>query len=161
MEDLNGNENFVGVTIPQEVLAAQKAKRKRHRSVRQLPVYRDTSQLKEIIISFMAEGPRKYAKFFDSLICTVSEAKKCIAMATICRDTYSMQDNQDFARILIEDTLDDVRILKDKNVISDLQQKRVKKLATKITSQLIAWRDSVDSQGVGSIQNVEFKNSEL
>lgn len=148
-----------GVVVPDSVIAAQHEKRQhRQRTLRQIPVYRKASELKSWLLGVMTNAPRKYAKFFDITLSTVTEAKKCIALADVCSNVADKIDNLSFAGVLAEDALDDIFTLKAIGVISDSQQKHAKKMVQSVTAQLVAWRSSI-SQGLGSDTAIERKEA--
>lgn len=145
MEKENG-----GVVVPQEIVASSEEKKKSRRTLRQLQVYRDVSNLKYMVVCTMNGAPRRLAKYFDEILVTVSDAKKCIGMGEATHDVMERCANLDMARVLVEDITDDFVILEKLGTVGNKQLKGVKKMAQGIAAQLIRWRDSEikRSQGI-------------
>lgn len=148
MEQGTGNGAGGGVVIPQEAVADSNAKKKAHRTLRQLPIYRDMANLKYMVVSLYDRVPRRLTKYIDTMLATVSEAKKCVGLAEA---TKSMDDRAQYltlARVFVEDIQDDVIILFKKNVISKSLENQMKGQVRAIVAQCVAWRDYTNGQGV-------------
>lgn len=137
-----------GVAIPKDAIENSEEKKRRSRTMRQLPVYRDMANMKYLIVSIAGRGPRKYAKYYDEMVITASDAKKTLALALTLRDNQSRCDNLDYARTMMEDLQDDMMILHRLEVIGKTEKKKVRKLAQGIIAQLVALRDYTRSQGI-------------
>ena len=136
-----------GVEIPQETVAQSAEKKRQHRTLRQLPVYRDMANLKYMVVRLYERTPRKLTKYLDTTLSTVCEAKKCVGLGEATRNPNERADYLSMARIFIEDVQDDLTILARLNVIDKKTEKQVKQLARGIVAQCVAWRDYENSQG--------------
>jgi hypothetical protein len=65
-----------GVVISQETIASSEQKKRAHRTLRQMPIYRDMANLKYFVVCLYDKVPRKYTRYIDGILMTVSEAKK-------------------------------------------------------------------------------------
>lgn len=67
-----------GVYIPQEAVESSKAKKKARRTLRQLPIYRDASNLVSMVVDLYdaKDMPKRMTKYIDSVLLTVKEGKK-------------------------------------------------------------------------------------
>lgn len=137
-----------GVTIPPATVEASKEKKRKGRTLRQMPVWRDLANLKYLVVKMQSKAPRKLTKFFDQMLMTVSEAKKCVGMANANREKESVAEWLDFARVLTEDVHDDITILRQLNQIDRDTEQKMKSLAKGITAQCAALRDYTRGQGV-------------
>ena len=72
--------------VPQETINASKEYKKKHRTLRQLPLYRDMANFKYLVAKMLSKCPRKLTKFYDGMLMTVSEAKKCVGLGEASRD---------------------------------------------------------------------------
>lgn len=139
--------------VPQQTAQASKAKKRQRRTLSQLQVYRDVSNMKFLVAKQMLTAPRKLAKFYDELLMTVSEVKKSIGLADASRDTETRIWYQDCALVLIQDVQDDFTILHNLDEVSTDRWKKTKALAKGIAAQLIAWRDYTRGEGAKSEGN--------
>jgi hypothetical protein len=137
-----------GVVVPQEVVERSKELKRRHKSARQTQVYRDMANLKYIIVRMMADSPRKYAKYFDEMLVTVSNAKQSLSLALESGDAATRSENLSYAKVMTEDLQDDAVILHQLGVISKEQKKAIRKLAQRISGQTVRLRDYFKSQGI-------------
>lgn len=144
-----------GVYIPQEAVESSKAKKKARRTLRQLPIYRDASNLVSMVVDlYDAEGmPKRMTKYIDSVLLTVKEGKKCIGLAEASRDAKERAEYLKIARVLIEDVYDDIIILSHKNKISKEVEKRMKAQAQSVVAQCVAWRDYTNDQGASIVNS--------
>lgn len=138
-----GNE---GVVVPKETIEDSKAKKKAKRTLRQLPIYRDTSNLKYMVVSLYNIVPVRMTKYIDSMVVTISEAKKCVGLAESSSGAERAQYLK-VARVFIEDIQDDATILTKLNIISKEKDKQMKAQARSIIAQCVAWRDYTNGQG--------------
>ena len=169
-----------GVVIPQLTVEESNTKKsKGKKTLAQLPVYRASANLKYIVATLMANSPRSLTKFFDQMLCTASEVKKTIGMASISRNPEERAWYLDCGCVLVQDLSDDFTTLRriekpskkkggnddagdaDKThrvplVGKDLDNK-VKSLLKSIRSQLVAWRDYTMNEGVNSLTDSERK----
>ena len=137
-----------GVNVPQEVVTQSKEIKKRHRSARQTEVYRDISNLKYVIVKLMSDAPRRYAKYFDEMLVTVSNAKQSLALALEDGSEESRRENLSYSKVMIEDIQDDAVILHQLGVINKADKKVIRKLAQQIAGQAVRLRDYFKSQGM-------------
>lgn len=144
---MNMEEEFDGVFIPQEAIAGSNAKKKERRTLRQLPIYRDMSNLKSMIVDLYDILPRKMTKYADTTLGTACEAKKCIGLAEASRDSEERSDYLKTARVFVEDIIDDATILFHKKRIDKKKEKQIKDQARKVVAQCVAWRDYTNDQG--------------
>ena len=114
--------------------------------MRQLPIYRDTSNLKYMIVSLYKIVPVRLTKYIDSMVATISEAKKCVGLAESSSGAERAQYLK-VARVFVEDIQDDATILKKLNVIGKEKDKQMKAQARSIIAQCVAWRDYTNGQG--------------
>ncbi len=141
------NENKV--VIPQEVVEQSKEKKRSHRSMRQTQIYRDAANLKYLIVQAMADAPRKYAKYFDEMLVTVSNAKQSLALALESGSESVRTENLSYAKVLAEDIMDDSVIMAQLGIIGKDRKKAIKRLAQKVAGQAVKLRDYFKSQGIG------------
>ena len=139
-----------GVVIPQETVEDSKKKRKNHRSLRQTEIYRDVKNLKHEIAKLMCFSPHKMLKFYDAMLVTVSNAKQSLALSLddIRISEEERRANISYAKVMIEDLLDDAESLHKLGIINKENYKTVKKLAQKIAGQCVRLRDYFNSQGI-------------
>lgn len=138
-----------GVVIPQEIIEQSDAIKRQKRTLRQTQVYRDMANLKFIIVGMMASAPRRYAKYFDQMVLTVSNAKQSLAMGLgVKNDPEHRREDLSYALVMIEDLEDDMVILNNLSVIGKKDKKRTRKLAQGIAAQIVRLRDYFGSQGV-------------
>ena len=137
-----------GVKIPQEIVEKSKEKKRSHRTLRQTQVYRDISNLKYLIVQSMGNAPRKYAKYFDEMLVTVSNAKQSIALALEAGDDSSRADNLNYAKVMVEGIVDDAVIMEQLGIISKDRKKSIKRLAQNVSGQTVRLRDYFNSQGI-------------
>lgn len=121
-----------GVKIPQEIIEQSKAKKREHRSMRQTQIYRDAANLKYLIVQSMTDAPRKYAKYFDEMLVTVSNAKQSLALALESGSEAARADNLSYAKVMVEDIIDDLTILSQLGVIGKERKKSMRRLAQKV-----------------------------
>ena len=107
----------------------------------------------------MIAAPRSVTKFFDQLLCSISEAKKAVGMADISRNAADRAWYIDCARVMLQDVCDDIQTLRHIEVprkgevvaiplaSNDLYNK-AKAVLKSINSQLVAWRDYTNNEGV-------------
>ena len=57
-----------GVAVPQEIVADSTAKKRAKRTLRQLPIYRDASNLKYMVVCLYDIVPRKLTKYIDAML---------------------------------------------------------------------------------------------
>lgn len=138
-----------GVKIPQEIIEQSKEKKRSHRSMRQTQIYRDVANLKYLIVQSMTDAPRKFAKYFDEMLVTVSNAKQSLALALEVGSEQARIDNLSYAKVLAEDILDDAVILEQLGVIGKDRKKSIRRLAQKVSGQAVKLRDYFKSQGIG------------
>lgn len=137
-----------GVTVPQGTIEDSTAKKKAKRTLRQLPIYRDASNLKYMVVCLYDTVPRNLTKYIDAMLSTVCEAKKCIGLAESSRDPEERAHYLRIARVFFEDLQDDATILSRKNLISKEKEKQMKAQARSVVAQCVAWRDYTNEQGV-------------
>lgn len=138
------------VMIPQEIVEQSKEMKRSHRSARSTPVYRDAANLKYLIVQLMASAPRKYAKYFDEMLITVSNAKQSLAFALEGGSEASREGNLSFAKVLIEDIMDDAIIMNQLGIIGREKKKTIRRLAQKVSGQAVKLRDYYKRQGIGN-----------
>lgn len=139
-----------GVMIPQETVLDSNAKKKAHRTLRQLPIYRDMANLKYMVVCLYDTVPRKMTKYIDAMLLTVCEAKKCVGLAESTRNPDERAQYLTLARAFVEDTQDDVTILFKKNIISKHTERQMKAQVRSIVAQCVAWRDYVNDRGANN-----------
>lgn len=139
--------------VPTETAATSREKKRQRRSLTQLQVYRDISNMKFLIAKQMLTAPRRLAKFYDGLLMTTSEAKKCIGLADASRDAETRVWYQNCAMVMMQDVQDDFMILHSLNEVGTDKWKKTKALAKGIAAQLIAWRDYTRGEGAKSEGN--------
>ena len=140
-------EEFDGVFIPQEAIDGSNAKKKTRRTLRQLPIYRDMSNLKSMVVDLYDIVPRKLTKYVDITLATACEAKKCIGLAEASRNSEERAEYLKTARVFVEDIIDDATILSHKKRISKKTEQQIKAQARKVVAQCVAWRDYTNDQG--------------
>ena len=140
-------DNVDGVFIPQEAIDGSNAKKKAKRSLRQLPIYRDMSNLKYMVVCLYDSLPRKMTKYIDTMLSTVCEAKKCVGLAESSRDREERMQYLRLARVFVEDIHDDATILLRKKLIVKKTEQQMKAQAKSIVAQCVAWRDYTNDEG--------------
>lgn len=146
--NLKNNKPAEGVHIPEEVVRQSEEHKQQHRTVRQTQVYRDMANLKYLIIRHMGNAPRKYAKYFDEMLMTISNAKQSLALGLIGRDAEQQYENMSYAQVMVEDIQDDAVILHQLGLIDKKEKKSIRSLAQKIAAQIVRLRDYYKSQGI-------------
>jgi len=141
------DEEFDGVFIPQEAIEGSNVKKKTRRTLRQLPIYRDMSNLKSMVVDLYDIVPRKLTKYVDTTLATACEAKKCIGLAEASRNSEERSEYLKTARVFVEDIIDDATILSHKKRISKKTEQQMKAQARKVVAQCVAWRDYTNDQG--------------
>ena len=136
-----------GVRIPPETIAASEAKKRQHRTLRQMPIYRDMANLKYMVICLYEQVPRKMTRYVDGILLTASEAKKCVGLAHATHDAVMRMEYLDMARVFAEDIQDDMRILLRMGYIGKETESKVRQQARGIVAQAIALRDYTNGQG--------------
>lgn len=149
-ENKNVEQQSSGVVVPPEIVADSMKKKKARRTLRQLPLYRDMANLKYLVASLYNTMPRKMTKYIDGMLSTVSEAKKCVGLGEAAHDAAVRSEYLSMARIFIEDTHDDITILRQLKVLDKNTEKKMKSLAKSIVAQCVAWRDYTNTQGINS-----------
>lgn len=147
-ENVTNQKPAVGVEIPAEVVRQSEEHKRQHRTVRQTQVYRDVANLKYLIVRHMSNAPRKYAKYFDEMLVTVSNAKQSLALGLIGRDVEQQYENMSYAQVMVEDIQDDATILHQLGLINKKEKKTTRSLAQKIAAQIVRLRDYYKSQGI-------------
>lgn len=156
----NGSEVQNGVVIPQHTIEdSTNKKKKAKKTLAQLPVYRDASNLKYILALLMAKSPKKMTKFFDLSLANISETCKTIGFADVSRSIEDRIWYINCALVLINEIRNDFVILRKLNLIVDKDlDNKIKSLVKSIISQLIGWRDYTSSEGVDYQEtNKEFE----
>lgn len=147
-ENVTHEKSAAGVHVPEEVVRQSDEKKQRHRTVRQTQVYRDVANLKYLIVRHMSNAPRKYAKYFDEMLATVSNAKQSLALGLIGRDPEQQYENMSYAQVMVEDIQDDAVILHQLGLIDKKEKKSIRILAQKIAAQIVRLRDYYKGQGI-------------
>ena len=137
-----------GVVIPEETIRQSEEHKRQHRTVRQTQVYRDVANLKYLIIRHIGNAPRKYAKYFDEMLTTVSNAKQSLALGLIGRDAEQQYENMSYAQVMVEDIQDDATTLHQLGLIDKKEKKIIRSLAQKIAAQIVRLRDYYKGQGI-------------
>jgi len=136
-----------GVVIPQKTIQDSEQKKRQHRTLRQMPIYRDIANLKYFVVCLYERVPRKFTRYIDSILLTVSEAKKCVGLAHATRDSAMRIEYLDMVHIFVEDVQDDIKILHKMNHISKDTENKIRQLTRGIVAQAIALRDYTSGQG--------------
>ncbi len=136
-----------GVVIPQATIQDSEQKKRQHRTLRQMPIYRDIANLKYFVVCLYERVPRKFTRYIDSILLTVSEAKKCVGLAHATRDSAMRIEYLDMVHIFVEDVQDDIKILHKMNHISKDTENKIRQLTRGIVAQAIALRDYTSGQG--------------
>jgi len=147
-ENVTHEKPTAGVHVPEEVVRQSNEHKQQHRTVRQTQVYRDMANLKYLIVRHMSEAPRKYAKYFDEMLVTVSNAKQSLALGLIGRDPEQQYENMSYAQVMTEDIQDDATILHQLGLIDKKEKKSIRSLAQKIAAQIVRLRDYYKGQGI-------------
>lgn len=112
-----------------------------------MPIYRDIANLKYFVVCLYERVPRKFTRYIDSILLTVSEAKKCVGLAHATRDSAMRIEYLDMVHIFVEDVQDDIKILHKMNHISKDTENKIRQLTRGIVAQAIALRDYTSGQG--------------
>lgn len=142
------NVNNTGVIVPEEAVRGSEEKKRQHRTVRQTQVYRDMANLKFLVARYMGKSPRRYAKFFDTMLLTVSNGKQSLAMGLTGHDAARKAEDISYAQVMVEDIQDDAVILFQLGVLSKSEKKALRRLAQNISAQIVRLRDYFSSQGI-------------
>lgn len=137
-----------GVVIPDDIARQSEEKKRQRRTVRQTQVYRDMANLKYLIVAHMSNAQRKYAKYFDEMLMTASNAKQSLALGLIGRDAGQKYENMSYAQVMVEDLQDDAVVLHQLGIINKKEKKAIRGLAQRISSQIVRLRDYFGSQGI-------------
>lgn len=108
--------------------------------------------LKHEIVKMMNASPHKMLKFYDTMIVTAGNAKQSLALALDDEriDESERRANLSYAKVMVEDLLDDFYTLHKLGAINKEIYNTVKKLAQKIAGQCIRLRDYFKSQGISA-----------
>ena len=146
--DMKQEKPVEGVVIPEETIRKSNEHKQQHRTVRQTQVYRDVANLKYLIVLHMSNAPRKYAKYFDEMLMTVSNAKQSLALGLIGREPEQQYENMSYAQVMVEDIQDDATILHQLGLIDKKGKKTIRSLVQKIAAQIVRLRDYYKGQGI-------------
>lgn len=137
------------VVVPQEIVEQSREKKRNHKSARNTQIYKDVANLKYLIIQSMTSAPRKYAKYFDEMLMTVSNAKQSLALALEGGEKSAREDNLSYAKVMAEDIMDDAVIMTQLGIIGRDRKKAIRRLAQRVSGQAVRLRDYFKSQGIG------------
>ena len=140
-------EEKKSVVIPQEAVERSRELKRRHKTLRQLPIYRDLANLEYLTVTLYQKLPRKMTKYLDIVLNRISEAGTCVGMAEATRDSAVRAEYLTTARVFVEKYYDSVIILGKLNLIDKKTEKGMKSLAKGIIAQTVAWRDYVNGEG--------------
>lgn len=142
------------IKIPEEVIAASDLKKKkRKRSLAQLPVYRDVVNLKLIFVQLTKDSPNSLRKFFDLDLSNISEVQKSIGFAKLSLDCRRYEDAiwyMNSSLVIVQEIRDDFTILKQLGIVDADTYNKAKALMKGVVAQLKAWRDYDNSEGANS-----------
>ena len=143
------NGEMKGVVIPAATVEDSNTKKKKvKKTLAQLPVYRATANLKFIVTALVAKSPNKLRKFFDQMLCNVSEISKSIGMADVSRNPQDRVWYLESALVLVNEVRNDFTILRKLEVIVDKDlDNKAKGIVKGIIAQLVAWRDYTSGEG--------------
>lgn len=156
MQENFGQNEFQGVVIPQEAIAASNAtKAKREKTLAQLPVFRTASNLLFVVTVIVKAGPRSLRRFYDGLLSDATEILKSIGMADACRNGEERAWYIDSALVLTFVVRQQIAILFKLGLIEKDQHNKMKGLLRSMIAQFIGWRDYTRSEGaVTSVEPV-------
>lgn len=138
------------VLIPQETIADSKEKKRQHKTLRQLPLYRDLANLEYMVAKLYMKLPRKMTRYLDITLNRVSEAGTCVSMAECERDPQARASYLSTARAFAEKFYDSIIILQKLNLLDKQTAKGMKNLAKGVIAQTVAWRDYTNGEGAKS-----------
>lgn len=146
------NMSVDGVVIPDKAVSFSKEKKKaKKKTLAQLPVYRDVSNLKYIITSLICKSPNKLRGYYDEELSNISEISKSIGFANIARNVDERVWYINCALVLVYEIKRDFVILARLNILTDKDlSNKSKSLIKGIIAQLIGWRDYTIAEGVES-----------
>ncbi len=137
-----------GVVISQQTVEASNENKRKARSMHQLPIYRAAVKLKSSVAGlYGTDHPRKLTRYYDSMLQTITEAKKCIGMATATHDNEERSYHLMMARVFVEDVYDDFNILFKLNAITKEEKKQMESEARSVISQCVAWQGYINNEG--------------
>lgn len=134
------------VLTQQEIAQSIENKKKRHRTVSQLPVFRSAVMILDVIVDIVSRSPKSFRKFTDSSLEMANELMRYIGLAQEYR-------NGERSMCIIE-AISFVYVLKAhfsvyerRGVIAKDAYNKIKKLCDNIIAQLVGWRSSVFREG--------------
>lgn len=139
------NSNSVVLTEA-EVAQSKENKKKRHRTVSQLPVFRSAVMLLDLMVDITTRSPKAFRKFTDSSFEMVNEILRYIGLSQEYRDETRYE--------CITEAISFVYVLKahfavyqNRGILSKDVHNKTKKVCENTIAQLVAWRSSVNREG--------------
>ena len=139
------NSNSVVLTAA-EVAQSKENKKKRHRTVSQLPVFRNAVMILDFLVDITARSPKAFRKFTDSSFEMVNELMRQIGLAQEYRNEVRFE--------CITEAISFVYVLKahfavyqNRGILSKDVHNKTKKVCENTIAQLVAWRSSVNREG--------------
>ena len=139
------NSNNVVLTEA-EVAQSKENKKKRHRTVSQLPVFRNAVMILDFLVDITARSPKAFRKFTDSSFEMVNELMRQIGLAQEYRNEVRFE--------CITEAISFVYVLKahfavyqNKGMLSKDLLNKARKLCDDTVGQLVAWRSSATREG--------------
>lgn len=146
---MEGNGLKAGVEIPPEVAArSQTLKKKRGKTLANLPVFRDAAKLLQEVVIVQLRGPKSLRRFYDEMVANTAEILKTVGMANAA---VKAPDDRvwylDSAVVLVEVEREYFATLQDTGILSEDSYKKVSALTKRIVAQLVGWRDYTKGEG--------------
>ena len=155
-----------GVVIPEHIAkASDDKKKKRRKTLAQLPVYRASANLMYVLFSLMLTAPRKATKFLDLMLESSDRLMYLIGMADKARTTGEREVYIDEADVIARNLSRNLSMLRHIKVsghcmdgdrmrtlpvVSKTDEDKMCALIRSITSQLVAWMSYIRKEGVDS-----------
>ena len=138
--------NSDGVFLTDAEKSQSRENKKRHRTITQLPVYRNAVMLLDVIVDITAKSPRNLRKFTDSSFEMVNELMRYIGLAQEYRNEERI--------VCITEAISFVFVLKThfaiyqrRGIIAKDLYNKIRALCDNTVAQLVGWRDSVRREG--------------
>ncbi|MBQ9309878.1 MAG: hypothetical protein IJ222_03340 [Bacteroidales bacterium] len=139
---------FQGVEVPQEIIAASDAKKKKKdKTLAQLPVFRAAANLLYVVTEAVKGGPNSLRKFYDIMLADTAEVMKAIGMADAARNPEDRAWYIDSALVLVNVVKFYLTILRKLGLLEKDVDNKMKRLVRSIIAQLVGWRDYTRSEG--------------
>lgn len=140
------NSDSPVIITEQEVQASDANRKKKQRTIRQLPVFRDTCNLAFVVEQLMVKCPRKYKCTLDEMERIVTNLLQSLDLANELKEDRNQLCAE--AHSLIIALTVKFEIICRLGVINRDTLKKIKRMCQSVTSQIAGWRRSACGEGL-------------